>query len=91
MPEEIAGNVLKELPRLARMVQAGVNCEGVNIIQNNGADAGQAVFHVHFHVVPRYKDDKLIQYPKENPTMITSEAATQVLAKLTAATAAPSS
>lgn len=82
MPEEVAANVLKELPRLARMVQTGMNCEGVNIIQNNGTDAGQAVFHVHFHVVPRYKEDRLIQFPKENPNMITSDAAAQTLAKL---------
>lgn len=30
---------------------------GVNIFQNNGACAGQVVFHVHFHVLPRWEGD----------------------------------
>lgn len=42
MPEEMAANVLKELPRLARAVKAATGAEGVNIIQNNGRAAGQA-------------------------------------------------
>ena len=35
----------------------GRPCHVVNIVQNNGASAGQVVFHVHFHVLPRWKDD----------------------------------
>lgn len=33
---------------------------GVNIVQNNGAVAGQVVFHVHFHVIPRTEGMKLL-------------------------------
>ena len=34
---------------------------GVNIIQNNGAAAGQQVPHVHFHIIPRVEGDGVIQ------------------------------
>ena len=32
-------------------------CDGTNILQNNGAAAGQEVFHAHFHVIPRRDGD----------------------------------
>lgn len=34
--------------------------EGFNIIQNNFEIAGQVVDHLHFHIVPRYKDDGIV-------------------------------
>ena len=40
------------------MVDA-VGCEGWNFLQNNGKVAGQAVGHVHFHIIPRNADDGL--------------------------------
>lgn len=33
--------------------------EGINIIQNNKAVAGQFVPHIHFHIIPRYKGDNI--------------------------------
>jgi histidine triad (HIT) family protein len=35
----------------------GLPCEGTNILLNNGAAAGQEVFHAHFHVIPRLSGD----------------------------------
>lgn len=35
-------------------------CDGVNIVQNNGEEAGQTVFHLHIHVIPRYKGKRPI-------------------------------
>jgi histidine triad (HIT) family protein len=34
-----------------------LNCDGFNLVQNNGEAAGQTVFHFHYHLIPRYKDD----------------------------------
>lgn len=51
-----AGAVLRHLPALARAVKAATDCPGYNILQNNGRVAHQAVFHVHFHIIPRYED-----------------------------------
>ena len=58
---EIDENVLRDLIVLAKKVASAMketlNCDGVNIVQNNGEAAGQTVFHFHMHIIPRYKDD----------------------------------
>ncbi|MFH1210216.1 MAG: HIT domain-containing protein [archaeon] len=33
--------------------------DGLNILQNNGKEAGQLIDHVHFHIIPRFKDDNI--------------------------------
>ena len=35
-----------------------LNCDGFNILQNNGEVAGQSVFHFHLHLIPRYENAK---------------------------------
>ncbi|KQY06559.1 hypothetical protein ASD37_18075 [Mycobacterium sp. Root135] len=45
--------------RVAAAVAVAVNAEGMNIIQSNGAAAGQSVFHLHIHVVPRQAGDRM--------------------------------
>ena len=40
--------------KLAAALKKLLNCDGVNILQNNGEAAGQTVFHFHVHVIPRY-------------------------------------
>ena len=45
--------------RVARAVKAAFDPPGIMIVQLNGADAGQTVFHIHFHVIPRYPGDGL--------------------------------
>lgn len=57
LPEEKAGEVFKLARRMAVQMKAALNCDGFNIVQNNGEVAGQTVFHFHMHLIPRYKDD----------------------------------
>ena len=45
--------------RVARAVKTALNPAGIMIAQLNGADAGQTVFHIHFHVIPRYPGEGL--------------------------------
>lgn len=44
---------------VSNAVKKAFGAEGVNIAQNNGAKAGQEVFHLHFHVTPIYEGNEL--------------------------------
>lgn len=45
--------------RVARVVASATGDPGLNVIQSNGAAAGQSVFHLHVHVVPRSSGDRM--------------------------------
>ena len=45
--------------RVARAVKTALDPAGIMIAQLNGVDAGQTVFHIHFHVIPRYAGEGL--------------------------------
>ena len=53
LPPDLAAGTLKHLPDLVRAIRAATGCQGLNVLQNNGAVAGQLVPHVHFHLIPR--------------------------------------
>jgi histidine triad (HIT) family protein len=48
-----AAAIGRVLPRIARAVMAATGATAYNVLQNNGAAAHQAVFHVHFHIIPK--------------------------------------
>jgi histidine triad (HIT) family protein len=50
------------LKKTAIAVKKATAAQGVNIISNNDRPAGQAVFHLHFHVIPRFVDDGLVNW-----------------------------
>jgi histidine triad (HIT) family protein len=50
---ESAAALMATTQRIAKAVKKALNAPGVMIAQLNGAAAGQSVFHVHFHVIPR--------------------------------------
>ncbi len=60
---ETSDDVLKEVivrvKKIAEHVCKTLGCDGFNILQNNGAAAGQTVRHLHFHIVPRHAGDAL--------------------------------
>ena len=43
--------------KIATILKEETGCEGINILQNNGEAAGQTIFHLHIHIIPRYKGD----------------------------------
>jgi len=57
--EEVAAKVLPLAQRVIKAMTAILDCEGYNVVQNNGEVAGQSVFHFHMHLIPRYREDKV--------------------------------
>jgi histidine triad (HIT) family protein len=53
LSEESAAAIGRVLPRLCRAVKRATGAEAYNVLQNNGRLAHQAVFHVHFHIIPK--------------------------------------
>ncbi|MDH5676921.1 MAG: HIT family protein [Myxococcales bacterium] len=58
LSEDEAANVFRLVHRVAQALpKSGLRCEGYRLSQVNGAAAGQDVFHVHFHLVPRFRGE----------------------------------
>ena len=53
LSDDAAAAIGRVLPRIARAVLAATGATAYNVLQNNGAAAHQAVFHVHFHIIPK--------------------------------------
>jgi len=51
---EIAGKVFEVVPKIANAIKKEFNPIGLNLLNNNGEQAGQSVFHYHVHIIPRY-------------------------------------
>lgn len=56
LPEELAGKAMVLAKKLVAHMTEKLECDGFNLIQNNGEIAGQTVFHFHLHLIPRYQD-----------------------------------
>ncbi len=55
--EEISFKYISALQEVAKILMEKYNCEGFNVVLNNGKAAGQIVKHVHFHLLPRKEGD----------------------------------
>ncbi|WP_427137407.1 HIT family protein [Psychrobacillus psychrodurans] len=68
LSEEEASNLFKVVPKVASVLKESFGPVGMNLLNNNGAPAGQSVFHFHLHFIPRYD-----QTDGFRPTWITKE------------------
>ncbi len=57
LPDETAAKILVLAKKLITSMTEKLNCQGFNVIQNNGEAAGQTVLHFHMHLIPRYEGD----------------------------------
>lgn len=67
VPENVSGRMMAVAGSIARaMPAAGVRMDGYNLWVANGVAAGQEVFHVHLHILPRYTGDGFgLRFPPE--------------------------
>ncbi len=57
LPAELAAEVLPAAKKIATKMRQKLQCDGLNLVQNNGETAGQTVMHFHLHMIPRYEND----------------------------------
>lgn len=50
-------DVIIVVQKVSKAAKKGLKADGVNILQSNESIAGQVVFHIHFHVFPRFNGD----------------------------------
>ncbi len=55
--EDTICKLIPVIQKVAKAVKDATGADGINIHQNEGEVAGQKVFHLHFHVIPRFKND----------------------------------
>jgi histidine triad (HIT) family protein len=56
-PDEIVAQLHLVAKKIAQAQMNALGADGVNIMQNNGAAAGQEVPHLYIHVIPRFNND----------------------------------
>ena len=56
--------ISKVIHHLAPILKQQYQATGINVLNANGRDAGQSVFHLHFHLIPRHPNDGLHFWPK---------------------------
>ncbi len=59
LPEARVASLLGVVHRLAKATAKALKPDGVTVTQFNGAPAGQTIFHLHFHIIPRYDGERL--------------------------------
>ena len=59
IPEEHLSQVHKVAKQVSFAIKKATSADGISIIQQNGKAAGQDIFHLHVHVVPRFEGQKL--------------------------------
>ena len=75
LPVEDASKALCVAKKVAEQMKEKLGCDGLNLVQNNGAVAGQTVSHFHIHIIPRYENDgQVIGWKPGEPTQEELEA-----------------
>lgn len=81
LSDEASAAIGRVLPRISRAVLAATGAKAFNVLQNNGPGAHQAVFHVHFHIIPKMDDGAGLGVGWK-PGKLANEAGAQLAAKI---------
>ena len=75
VPAELGTAVFAAIQKVAAAVLEATGAQGFNVMQNNRLAAGQTVFHIHWHIIPRFEDDGLKMWEQGSyPDMDTMQA-----------------
>ena len=64
IPSEKLNKVMDSVKKISNHYVDNCGYTGVNILNASGVDAQQSVFHLHFHILPRYEDDGVNSWPE---------------------------
>lgn len=78
IPEDLIADAYKVAKKVATVLKEVTGCDGINILQNNGEVAGQTVFHLHIHIIPRYEKGEMVQW---NPGELDESAVKEIIEK----------
>jgi histidine triad (HIT) family protein len=62
LPTEELQGMMPALKKVAEAIKESVNADGLNITNNHEAAAGQLVYHLHFHIIPRFSNDGFVHW-----------------------------
>ncbi len=65
LPPDDAANLIQVTQKIAVAVKRAIKAPGIMIAQLNGSEAGQTVFHIHMHVIPRWSGADLKLHARE--------------------------
>jgi len=80
IPEAEAVNIMKTIKKIVDLYSVKLGMQNLQVINSSGAQAQQDVFHIHFHIVPRFSGDG--QNIKWNPRTELRDRFDDLLAKL---------
>ena len=77
MPAEALGPYMERVQKVAAAVKVGMGADGLTLQQFNETSGGQVVFHIHFHVLPRWEGVVLKPHTgqMEKPEVLAAHAA----------------
>ena len=70
-PEEVLSHMIKGVKKIAPIILRTVNATDFCLGSNNGKFAGQVIYHIHFHVIPRFENDNHVHW--KNKTIDSDE------------------
>jgi histidine triad (HIT) family protein len=80
--DETLQKIMPKVKKVAAALTKVTSAAGINITTKNGAAAGQVIFHLHFHLIPRYRSDGLQPWPHHESEPKTREELAEEIKKL---------
>ncbi|MAG19866.1 HIT family protein [archaeon] len=62
IPENTLKHLILTVKKLSIPIKQATNADGISISQNNEEAAGQVIFHIHFHIIPKFKNKTSNKY-----------------------------